>query len=353
MSLGHSNILRQEQKTRIETMKKGIVIGKFNPPHVGHQHLIQTAESQVDELIIFLCVKDTQALDRFTRRHWIQNFTRRGTKTGRASKVIVLDDDLPEENRPWADRVTDVLENGTADHYACGTDIDLVFTSEEWGDEWAEMLGAKHVMVDLDRDKFPIHASDITADLKNNFNWLVRSAKADLARHVVLIGPESSGKTTMAQSLADELGTVWVPEYGRTFAEIVPDVESWESQDFKNITTIQADIRNDAARFSSGIVISDTDELVTSVWEERYLNVEVDWHGSFVPDLYLVCHPDFDWVQDGTRESKEHRQTMLDRMIHKAGATEAKVVHLKGTRKERLKIALAAINEHVVFLDIS
>jgi nicotinamide riboside kinase len=58
--------------------------------------------------------------------------------------------------------------------------------------------------------------------------------RAGLARRVVVIGAESTGKTTLAQALAENLGTVWVPEYGRWYWEgrrCLADQE-WDTGEF-------------------------------------------------------------------------------------------------------------------------
>ena len=60
---------------------------------------------------------------------------------------------------------------------------DIAFTSEEWGPGWAELMGARHVMVDLDRESFPISGEELRSDLREHFDWLLPAARAALSRH--------------------------------------------------------------------------------------------------------------------------------------------------------------------------
>ena len=80
-------------------------------------------------------------------------------------------------------------------------------------------MGARHHSVDARRTTFPISGTALRAELGAHFAWLVPAARAELARRIVLVGAESTGKTTMAEELAAELGSVWVPEHGRWYWE--------------------------------------------------------------------------------------------------------------------------------------
>jgi nicotinamide riboside kinase len=154
----------------------------------------------------------------------------------------------------------------------------------------------------------------------------------------------------MAAALATALATVWVPEYGRWYWEgrrYLTD-QSWASDEFRRIATAQQQLEDNLARRSpNGLVIADTDAMVTAVWHERYVGRSDPTLESMVPAIvpamYLVCHPDFEWVQDGTRESREHRRRMHDAMVDRAEKSGAQVEHLTGSHEKRLARALDVI----------
>lgn len=309
----------------------GVVVGKFNPPHLGHLHLIQQASARVERLYIILCDRQDQTLSSEQRRAWLLDAAPANVQ------VLVTPDDLPPANEPWARRALDVLPEAP----------DVGFTSEDWGPGWAECMGAEHVLVDLHRTAFPISASALRSDLGGGFTWLVAAARQALARRVVLVGAESTGKTAMADALARRLGTVWVPEHGRWYWEgrrYVAD-QSWTTDELRRIAASQVRLEEDLARRATqGIVVVDTDALVTAVWHERYLGsrdpILERMASERVPELYLICSPDFPWVQDGTRESEEHRSSMHESTIARIRASGARIGYLTGSHEDRLSAAM-------------
>ena len=321
----------------------GVVVGKFNPPHLGHLHLIEQGAALVERLFVLLCDRPDQSIPVELRRQWLEDVVPANVS------VLVTPDDLPAANEPWALRALEVLPEPPV----------LAFTSEEWGAGWAALMGAEHVMVDLERTAFPVSGTAMRADLRANFESLVPSARAGLARRVVVIGAEASGKSTLAEGLAAELGTVWVPEHGRWYWEgrrYLGD-QSWSSDEFVRIAHAQRRLEADLARKASrGVVVADTDALVTAVWHERYVgsaNPKLDALAKgWVPDLYLVCRPDFGWVQDGTRESESLRDEMQASMEQRAHASGVEVVVLSGPHEQRLAKALAAIDAVTEFEEL-
>lgn len=323
--------------------RSGVAVGKFNPPHLGHLYLIEAAAARVERLFVLLCDRPGQSIPVEQRRRWLEEAAPVNVS------VLVTPDDLPAANEPWARRALEVLPEPP----------DLAFTSEEWGPGWAALMGAEHVMVDLDRTVFPVSGTALRADLRANFEWLVPPARAGLARRVVVAGAESSGKSTMAEALAHELRTVWVPEHGRWYWEGRRHLvdQSWTSDEFVRIALAQWRLEADLARkASNGVVVADTDALVTAVWHERYLDradPELDaLAAGSVPDLYLVCRPDFDWVQDGTRESEANRADMQASMERRVLASGAEVAVLSGPQEQRLEDALVAIEAIAEFEEL-
>ena len=93
---------------------------------------------------------------------------------------------------------------------------------------------------------------------------------------VVLVGAESTGKTTLAQDLAADLGARWVPEYGRdyTYEKLAREggrMEDlvWTTADFVAIARAQNALEAREAD-SGAVLVCDTDTLATSIWHERY-----------------------------------------------------------------------------------
>jgi HTH-type transcriptional regulator, transcriptional repressor of NAD biosynthesis genes len=315
----------------------GVAVGKFNPPHLGHLHLIETGAAEVDHLYVLLCDRADQSLDVDDRRRWLVDASPDNVT------IVVTPDDLPEANEPWAERALELLPRSP----------DVAFTSEPWGPGWADLMGADHRSVDEAREHLPISATALRADLGKHFEWLVPAARADLARRVVLVGAESTGKTTLASALAAELGTVWVPEHGRWYWEGRHhlDDQTWTTDEFRRIAISQRSLERDLARRARSVVVSDTDALVTSVWHERYLGTTDPELDRMIepPDLYLICCPDFEWVQDGTRESAAERNWMHERTVERVAASGTPSALLTGSPDERLATAIEHVRPLLTF----
>ena len=110
----------------------GVVIGKFYPPHRGHKLLIDTATEQSDQTVVIVCAKPTDSIPGELRGQWLQEIHPK-------RRVMVIDDRYDEnDSRIWAENTVRWL----------GRAPDAVFTSEDYGDRYAALMGSKHVSVD-------------------------------------------------------------------------------------------------------------------------------------------------------------------------------------------------------------
>lgn len=315
--------------------RTGVTVGKFNPPHLGHAHLLRTGASKVDHLHVLLGDRPDQTLPAADRARWLADAAPDNVT------IHVTPDDLPEANEPWAERALQVLPDPP----------DVAFTSEGWGPGWAAAMRTVHVAVDPGRVAVPVRAIDLRRDLRAGFTHLVPAARAALASRVVVVGAESTGKSTLAQALARTLRTVWVPEHGRWYWEgrrhlIDP---SWDAEEFRRIAAAQQQLVADLSRMAaSALVVADTDALMTAVWHHRYLGrddaaldrmVAID-----LPHHYLLCAPDFEWVQDGTRESREKRLAMHEDTLRRVKETGVDHTVLTGPHLDRMVHALAVVD---------
>ena len=133
-------------------------------------------------------------------------------------------------------------------------------------------------------------------------------------RSICLHGPESTGKSTLGPRLATHLGTPYVPEYGRTYAEA-------HGTDFTMADLVAIARGHDAAAnaaLASGPwpVVLDTDPLMTAVWAEMLFGRRDPWFDAWrgCADLYLLFDIDLPWEEDGTRMfgSIAERQRFFD-----------------------------------------
>ena len=168
---------------------------------------------------------------------------------------------------------------------------------------------------------------------------------------VVIFGPESTGKTTLAQQLAEHYQTLWVPEYAREYLQEKWDREkkTCEPKDLVPIAEGQIKLENEYARQTDTVLICDTDLLETKVYSEAY------YVGSCDPelaeyalknsyDLYLLTYIDTPWIPDDLRDKPNERDRMFRAFENALKDNDRPYVLLKGSKKERLELAIYHID---------
>lgn len=169
---------------------------------------------------------------------------------------------------------------------------------------------------------------------------------------VVLFGPESTGKTTLAEDLATHYQTSWVPEYAREYLQEKWDREqkTCEPQDLLPIARGQMALENALSKQASTILICDTDLLETKVYSEAYYVGECDpqlekyaLQNSY--DLYLLTYIDTPWVKDDLRDKPNERERMFAYFKNTLEKYQRNFVILKGTHEERLATAIKHIDK--------
>ncbi len=123
--------------------------------------------------------------------------------------------------------------------------------------------------------------------------------------NIVLHGPESTGKSTLALRLAAHYGTELVPEYGRLYCEVhgsETDAADLVAIMHGHVALTEA-ARATAAERGLPLIISDTDPLMTAAWAVMGLGQRLPAIDAFtdVADLYLLTMDDLPWVDDGVR----------------------------------------------------
>jgi NadR type nicotinamide-nucleotide adenylyltransferase len=163
---------------------------------------------------------------------------------------------------------------------------------------------------------------------------------------VVLTGSESTGKTTLAESVARHYDAALVPEFVRGFAESRGGVI--EFTDHGPIARGQMALENDFIAHGGDVLVQDTDLLSTVVYCRHYFGRCPEWIESAAaarrPDLYLLCEIDVPWVADGVRDRGDRRDEMQSLFRDAVHASGARTVVLQGEAASRLAAAISAID---------
>lgn len=320
-------------------MTVGVTTGKFYPFHLGHDYLLRQAKKQVDRLVVIVGFKPEQDISGEIRADWIR-------QQHPDIDVILSLEDIPNDSKLWGERTLQILD----------VPPDIVFTSEDYGAEWADFMGCQHIMIDRNREQFSISGTDLRDDLSNHWDMLTPPAKAYFAKRVCCIGVESSGTTTLAEKLAEYYQTVWIPEYGRWYWEgrrYTPNQEQWDTDEFVKIAQGQIRWEDDLSLQANRLVVCDTDALATHVWHKRYVGHYSEAVEAVADsreyDLYLLTEPDFGFIQDGTREGEHIRMEMHGWFTDELTRKNHKFIRVTGSHDNRMAQVTEAINKLLQF----
>lgn len=305
----------------MSSYKRGLVVGKFCPLHLGHELLINRAQEACEELLVVSYTKpEFPGYEPARRETWLR------ARVPQAH-VVVLDDarlaalcaarGMPARALPHNDADGDDHRHFMG--WLCWTVLDLpvdaVFTSEDYGPGFAQVLErhyasgpVAHVSVDQARSLVPVSGTLVRQDPQAHSAFLSPIVRADFVTRVCVLGGESSGKTTLAQALARHFDTAWVAEYGR---------ELWESQDgvlhYDDLLRIgreQLKREAQAAMTARRWLFCDTSPLTTYFYcVEMFGKAEPELArlAEHRYDLVVLCAPDFPFIQDGTRRDEDFR----------------------------------------------
>jgi NadR type nicotinamide-nucleotide adenylyltransferase len=162
-------------------------------------------------------------------------------------------------------------------------------------------------------------------------------------KRVCLLGAESTGKTTLAQGLADRFDTLWNPEYGRPYTEIGRDPSApWTSDELTHIARMQCWYEDFLAPYADRVLFCDTDAFTTAVFHEAYLGTPATAFADLAArpyDAYVVCGLDVPFAHDGIREFEAERATMHERYLAHAQESGAPWLEVTGGVLPRLETA--------------
>lgn len=162
---------------------------------------------------------------------------------------------------------------------------------------------------------------------------------------ICLHGPESTGKSTLIPQLARHYDTIFIPEYGRTFAE-------QHGTDFTMADLVEIAQTHDAqtrAALATGVdpLLLDTDPLMSAVWADMLFGTRDPWFDAWrgTADLYLLLAIDLPWIDDGTRMfgSAKERQRFFDLSRAELERRGLRYSIIGGQGPDRLATAIAAI----------
>lgn len=165
---------------------------------------------------------------------------------------------------------------------------------------------------------------------------------------IAITGPESTGKTSLAQDLAKEFKTLCTSEFARNYLDEIN--RPYEFEDIEIIAKNQRKREDDLLLKANKILFCDTDILVTKIWSEfvfkkcsPWINQEFEANDY---NLYLLCDIDIVWEYDPQREHPHKRQELFDIYKNTLEAYKFPYIIVNGTGNQRIQNAIKAIQKH-------
>ena len=164
---------------------------------------------------------------------------------------------------------------------------------------------------------------------------------------IAIVGPESTGKSTLSAKLAAHYKTEWVHEYAREYLNSIN--RSYNYDDLKFIAQGQLEEEDRKLEDASKLLICDTTLLVLKVWSESAFKKCDEFIVSNLNkrnyDLHLLCNIDLPWVPDPQREHPDKRKYFFDLYEAELKKRKLNYVIIEGKVYERFEKAVKAIDK--------
>ncbi|MFL5727995.1 MAG: AAA family ATPase [Cytophagaceae bacterium] len=322
-------------------MRRGLVIGKFMPPHKGHLALIEFGLQHSDELIVFLCYHAGEPIPGAQRGYWLRQLLKNKVK------VIVQEHEFDqeklsdssqaswEESKKWSSVIKKLFP-----------DLSVVFSSEAYGAYLAHFLCVEHVAYDESRKYFPVSASQIRKNPVLFWDYLPSLVQPWFVQKICLLGTESTGKSTLVLRLADHYHTVYVPEMAR---EVIGHTNECRPEDLLEIARRQAEKIREQAHKANRFLFIDTDLNITRSYAQFLFGAALEvprWiEEANQCQLYLYLDPDCPYVQDGTRLTGKERLLLDASHKEQLKSNQINCRLINGDWEERFSLVCSIIEQ--------
>ncbi len=315
-------------------MKIGITFGGYCPMHQGHLDLIMRAKKENDICYVVVCGYDNEPRANETGLTLNRRFTlvKQMFKDDEQIRVIQVNDtklgiDESQSDSNWEIWLNDVRDKTVLpeESFAPTTwyvgEESYVYALNKNKDSF---YGFIEEVVYVNRTDNPISATMIRENPIKYWNQIAWAFRPYFSTNILITGTASEGKSTLTRDIATYFGIPYSEEYGRTYMEFYgKDDTDLTVTDFQEFLIEQRRDTKDKIESpgNKGIVISDTDNLVTLMYAKAYVEdpnidlTEEDYHTletlawnikrGIQWDKIFLLPPKNKFVDDGTRYMKQ------------------------------------------------
>lgn len=314
--------------------------------------VIETALSEMDEVVVIIYDSPgTTDIPLRVRSDWIRRLYP-------AVELVEAWDGpsgvgySPELMRAHEEYIVGALNLGPVTHF---------YSSEQYGEHMSRALTAIDRRVDQSRAKFPVSGTDVRADPFAYRAFIDPAVYRDLVTNVVFLGAPSTGKSTLAQHLAGEFRTCWMPEYGREYWERHQVDRRLTPDQLVEIATEHV-VREEALlQQANRYLFVDTNAMTTATFA-RYYHGEVPARLDDLAlacasryDIAFVCDRDIPYDDTWDRSGEVNRAIFHRQVIDDLRRAKVPYMLLRGGVEERtdtVRRVLARFRKYMNVLDL-
>lgn len=169
-----------------------------------------------------------------------------------------------------------------------------------------------------------------------------------MLHRIVIIGAESTGKTTLAQALASHYSEPWTEEFVRAYVDQLD--RELQPEDLEPIARGQLATEDAKLEQTKRLIVHDTNILSSIIYAKHYFDARIDWVNQRFRErnysLYILCPPDIPWKADpGQRDGPIARAQLHQTFKTQLESLKLPYLEVQGTNEQRLKQAVTVTDK--------
>lgn len=322
---------------------RGLTLGKYAPLHKGHQHVIETALAEMDEVVVLIYdAPETTQVPLTIRANWLRTLypTVRLIEAWDGPTEVGY---TAEIKRKHEDYILKKLGALNITHF---------YSSEPYGEHMSEALTAENRQVDPERTLFPTSGTQLRHNLYHNRQFVDPIVYRDLITNVVFLGAPSTGKTTIAERLAKEFNTVWMPEYGREYWETHQIERRLTPTQLVDIATGHLAREEQKLLDANRYLFTDTNAMTTYLFAHYYHGsahlhlTQLAQTAAARYDLVFLCDTDIPYDDTWDRSGNTNRLVFQKQIIADLQLRKVPYITLNGDIETRVSLVKKILAHH-------